>query len=104
MRSLKSCLLLIILCSTAQAADYRNEVITHAIKPCYTDLVNRDAYEYEKLGMDTAQVAEFLIIMQTDTVEGVVRSMIPLVTGQDLANRMTIYKLGKEMCLKVADK
>ncbi len=84
----------------AHSQNYRDEIIEHAIRPCYLEIVNRDIQTYRELGMDTEQVTDFLMITQAQTVDDTVASFLPLVRGQDLATRKALYKIGLAQCLR----
>lgn len=82
----------------ALSQDLEAEVIQHVIDPCYTQSLT-NAGIGEHIGIE--QAVRLLKLSEPENTAMMVNSMLEIVrTGMTPEDRMTIYKLGRAMCVE----
>ena len=82
---------------SALATDYRQEIITYSIDPCYKDMaVKKGLAEF----MPIDESVELMKIMQAESVNKMVDAMMPLARRFDsFSDRKVIYDLAVKSCI-----
>ena len=89
-----------ILSTAAIAVDYRQEIITYSVDPCYKDIAVRQG-----LGelMSVSEAVELMKIMQSDSVNKMVDALMPIVRKMDsFSSRKGLYDMGAQTCINAA--
>ena len=89
-------LLTIPFSAQAQAVDYRQEIMTEVIHPCYRAIMR---HKGGIVGVTEDEALELLLLMQAKNVEIMVATIRPLVSGKQRKARELLYQLGLRQCI-----
>lgn len=82
---------------SAYANDYRDEIISHVVRPCFHQIAERNRVP----GVTVERFTEMLIIMQRNEVDNMVNTVNNLLrSNPPFDQRQVIYRLSRATCIR----
>ena len=87
--------------ATASAQDFRDEIMEHVVKPCYTDMAQRNAVP----GFSDEALVDLAMMVNPQSVENMIDGVLVMLNAspqQDWPSRKLVYALSLNTCINAA--